>query len=110
MITRAPNRLIALAYESYECCQRRTPLLSLTNHASLTAREQEVLDRLCSGDSAPRIAVSLTVSTNTIRTHLARLRRKTKTKTAHGLVSWAYIHQGCCVLDLRREDQCHAIR
>jgi DNA-binding NarL/FixJ family response regulator len=49
--------------------------------ASLTARERTVLEHLVNGMTVPHIARKLSVSTNTVRTYLHRLRAKLDART-----------------------------
>jgi DNA-binding CsgD family transcriptional regulator len=54
--------------------------------AKLSARERDVLAGLASGDSTEQIALTLTMSPHTVRTHLRNVMRKLEARTrAHAV-------------------------
>lgn len=65
----------------------RSPMPSGT--ADLSAREREVLERLCRGLDDPSIAADLGVSRHTVRNHVASLFRKIGVNRRSDAVVWA---------------------
>jgi DNA-binding NarL/FixJ family response regulator len=57
--------------------------------ADLSAREREVLERLCRGLDDPSIAADLGVSRHTVRNHVASLFRKIGVNRRSDAVVWA---------------------
>jgi DNA-binding NarL/FixJ family response regulator len=58
--------------------------------AALTAREAEVLAHIAAGESNAEIAVALTVSAATVKTHITHLLAKTGSRDRAQLVRYAY--------------------
>ncbi|MFT4600106.1 MAG: DNA-binding CsgD family transcriptional regulator [Arenicella sp.] len=59
----------------------------------LTLRELDVIKELCTGKSNEEIAVALSISVNTVKTHLQRSCKKTSSKNRTALVV-KYLHKG----------------
>lgn len=57
----------------------QAPDTGATLKSLLSSRELEVLDRLAEGDSNREIAETLSISPNTVHTHVTRIQRKLKT-------------------------------
>jgi PAS domain S-box-containing protein len=55
----------------------------------LTAREHDVLERLCQGDTDDKIAEDLAVSRNTIKNHVASIYKKIGVNRRVAAVNWA---------------------
>lgn len=58
--------------------------------ANLTARERDVLGRVCRGQDNPAIALELGVSPHTVRNHVAALFRKIGVKSRSAAIVWAH--------------------
>lgn len=71
--------------------------MSSVIHAQLTSRETDVLRALLEDRTMSQAAQNLGMKPATAQTHLRNMHRKTKTHTAHGLVSWAMGHARCCI-------------
>ncbi|WP_407319386.1 response regulator transcription factor [Isoptericola halotolerans] len=76
-----------------EFARRRAPAARDTDAASLlTAREHEIVARLCRGSSNAEIAAALVLEASTVKSHLGRIMTKTGTRDRVQLVVWAFEH------------------
>jgi DNA-binding CsgD family transcriptional regulator len=63
----------------------------------LTPAERSVLAELCAGRTLREVAENLTLSYETVRTHVKHLHSKTQTHSLVALVASVWEHQGCCL-------------
>lgn len=66
------------------------PAIEKASHGVLTGREQDILEKLAGGMSNREIAVSCTISVETVRSHLKRIYEKLHVHSATEAVAYYY--------------------